>query len=490
MRFCAGCGGRLPDGARFCPGCGSPVVAPTEPPSDPGPPVPGPVGPVVALTIPPWVSSDWVLAVVCAFGGLVALFGIGAIHGAVMGFTALGAAGIGLGAIAGTYIPFIALGGDTAAVVNNAGDGVFLAGSAMLVSWLAVPVLVGRRALRFGLARVQDTAAGWAFVVKLAVLLGVGFGIAGGLAGSAQPEESFGDDGFSVAADVGAGEAGFWLVLLVLVLGAVVLRAGTGPLAGSFDAGRRLQTWTQSWGRLVLRGGLAWGSLVLAAGAGLVVAGVVAADGTSERILVVEAAPAVVVNGGVAGAAIASGASVDTTASLLDLPMEVEGRDRSLSLFHFDLPPDDESGPAPLYLFPLLLLAPAAVAVTTWRALGASRPPGEQDALRVAFAVTGGFVLAAWLGSTLAPLAASGGARGDGTEILRSAVARPSVGGTVGLALVWALAASLGTALVWINGQTRLATPATPPPSPPVPPPLPVAETPPAPPQPPEGDGP
>jgi hypothetical protein len=161
----------------------------------------------------------------------------------------------------------------------------------------------------------------------------------------------------------------------------------------------------------------------------------------------------VVVNAGVAGAAVASGASVDTTAGLVDLPFSVGRGDRPLSLFHFDFPPDDDSGPAPLYVFPVLLLAPAAVAVTTWRALAASRPPGEQEAMRVAFAVSGGFIVAAWLGSILAPLAAAGGARGDDVEILRSAVARPSVGGTVGLALVWALSASLATALAWLNRQ-------------------------------------
>ena len=88
--------------------------------------------------------------------------------------------------------------------------------------------------------------------------------------------------------------------------------------------------------------------------------------------------------------------------------------------------------------------------------------------LRVAFAVTAGFVLAAWLGSTLAPLAGTGGARGDGTEILRAAVARPSVGATVGLALVWALAASLATALIWSNRQAAPPTPPTPPEPPPV----------------------
>lgn len=235
------------------------------------------------------------------------------------------------------------------------------------------------------------------------------------------------------------------------------------------------------------RGGLAWGALAVAAGVGLTVAGVVVADGTAERILAIEAAPAVVVNAGVAGAAVASGATVDTTASLIDLPFNVD-RGGSLSLFHFDFPPNDDSGPAPVYLFPLLLLAPAAVAVTTWRALAASRPPGEQEALRVAFAVSGGFVVAAWFGSTLAPLAVSGGARGGDTQILRSAVARPSVGGTVGLALVWALAASLAAALAWHN---RTKASPEPPPEPPEPAASgPPAPAPPAPPAPPPASGP
>ncbi len=473
MSFCPGCGARLPEQARFCPGCGAPASAPAgprrdAPPPDAPPPSPG-ARPVVPFSLPPWVGADWTLAVVCAFGSLLALFGAGAVHGALIGFTALGGPGLGLGAIAGAYIPFVALGGDTVAIVNNASDGVFLAGSALLVSWLVVPGFIGWRALRFGLARTSGGAAGWAFVAKVAILVGVGFGIAGGLAGTARPDRGFGDGGFRVAADVGAGEAGFWLVVLIAALGAVILLPGGRPVTESFEAGRRAQAWARTWGRLVLRGGMAWGALAVAAGLGLTVAAVVAADGTAERVLALEAAPAVVANAGVAGAAVASGASVDTTPVLVDLPFDTGRRGRSLSLFHFDFPPEDDAGPAPIYLFPVLLLAPAAVAVTTWRALAASRPPGEQEALRVAFAVSGGFVLAAWLGSTLAPLAAAGGARGDDTEILRSAVARPSVGGTVGLALVWALAASLATALAWLNRRSRPVEPPEPPP--PLPPP-------------------
>jgi hypothetical protein len=437
---------------------------------------------VVPFTVPPWLGADWTLAAVCAFGCLLALFAAGALHGAVLGFTALGAEGIGLGAIAGASLPFVALGGDTVTVVNNASDGVFLAGSALLASWMAVPGYVSWRGLRLGLARTRGPAAGRAFVVKVALLLATGFGIAGGLSGTARPEGRFDGDGFRVAADVGAGEAGFWLVALVLVLGAVLLRRGGPSLGESFEAGRRVEAWARTWGRLVLRGGLAWGAVAVVVGAALAVAAVVAADDTTERVLVVEAAPAVVVNAGVAGAAVASGASVDTTASLVDLPFNVRRGDRALSLFHFDFPPDDDSGPAPLYVFPVLLLAPAAVAATTWRALAASRPPGEQEAMRVAFAVSGGFVAAAWFGSILAPLAVAGGARGDEVEILRSAVARPSVGGTVGLALVWALVASLGSALVWLNRQARPAPPPVPPPpAPPEPPPEPPAPAPPPP---------
>ncbi len=471
MSFCPGCGARLPDSARFCPGCGAPVAAPTVAPPDGEPPVAPPGRPVVPFTVPPWLGADWTVAAVCAFGCLLALFAAGGLHGALLGFTALGAEGIGLGAIAGAYLPFVALGGDTVTVVNNASDGVFLAGSALLVSWMAVPGYVTWRGLRFGLSRTRGPAAGRAFVAKVALLLATGFGIAGGLAGTARPEGRFGDGGFRVSADAGAGEAGFWLVMLVLVLGAVLLRKCGPSLGQSFEAGRRVEAWARTWGRLVLRGGLAWGVVAVVIGGALAVAAVVAAAGTAERVLVVEAAPAVVVNAGVAGAAVASGASVDTTAALVDLPFDVRRGDRALSLFHFDFPPDEGSGPAPLYVFPALLLAPAVVAATTWRALAASRPPGEQEAMRVAFAVSGGFVAAAWLGSILAPLAVAGGARGDEVEILRSAVARPSVGGTVGLALVWALVASLGSALVWLNRQARPESPAPAPPPPDPPPP-------------------
>jgi hypothetical protein len=424
------------------------------------PPTPGSPPGSLSISPPPWLTADWTLAAVCAFAFLLAVFAVGALHGALMGFTALGGGGIGLGAIAGAYIPFLALGGDTVAIVNNGGEGLYLSGSALLVTWLAVPVYFGRRVLRFGHARTRGTAAAGAFVAKLALLLAVGFGVAGGLAGTADPESFFdNDEGFRVVADVGAGEAGFWLVVLVLVLGAVSLRHSLASAGRDVDVWRQMRSWGLTWGRLVLWGALAWAGVALAAGVGLTVAAVIAADSTEERVLALEAAPAVLVNVGVAGAAVASGASVETTSALVNLPLDIEA-DRSLSLFRFGFPPDDESGPAPIYVFPVLLLAPVAVVLTTWRALQASRPPGEQEVLRVAFAVTGGFVLAAWLGSVLAPLGHAGGVRGDGTEIVRAAGAVPSVGGTVGLALVWALAASLATALVW--WRRRAAAAATP----------------------------
>lgn len=438
MSFCPSCGGGLPAEAKFCPACGQPVDRP-------------PVSPAVPL--PPWVRSDWSLAAVCAFAFLVALFAAGGFHGAVLGVTALGVDGLGLGLIAGAYIPFAALGGDTTVAVAHGEDGLFLAGSALMVAWLAVPAVIGARAVRFGQARTAGAAAAWAFVAKLALLSGVGFGVAGGLGGTSDPPLDFTGEGFRVAADVGAGEAAFWLVVGLGILGARMLRRqGIALLAGvPGDIGRRVSRWSRSWGRMVLRGAGAWAVLAGSLGVAVSAGAVVAADGTTERLLALEAAPALVANAGVAGAAVASGASLDTTAALVDLPFDVREADRSLSLFHFDLPPDDDSGPAPLYLFPTLLLAPAVVAVATWRALSASHPPGEQEAFRVAFAMSAGFVLTAWVAAGLAPLVVSGGAVDSGTDIVRSAAARPSVGATAGLALVWGLAASLATALAWVN---------------------------------------
>jgi len=474
MSFCPGCGARLPELARFCPGCGIPLGAapPTEPGGPGSPPVaetprpPGPPGPL-SVSAPPWLTADWTLAAVCAFAFLLAVFAAGALHGALMGFTALGGGGIGIGALTGAYLPFIALGGHTVAMVNNGEDALYLSGSALLVTWLTIPVFVGRRVLRFGHARTRGTAAAWAFVAKLALLLGVGFGVAGGLGGTADPERAFDEEGFRVFADVGAGEAGFWLVVLVLVLGAVSLRPSLAAAGRDLDAWRQVRSWGLTWGRVILWGGLAWAGVALAAGVGLTVAAVVAAGGTEERLLAVEAAPALLVNAGVAGAAVASGASVETTSALVDPPVNIEAVDGALSLFRFGFPPDEGSGPAPLYVFPVLLLAPAAVVLTTWRALQAARPPGEQEVLRVAFAISGGFVLAAWLGSVLAPLGHAGGARGGDTEIVRVAGALPSVGGVVGLALVWALAASLVTALVWWRRAAAVVAPPAPPEAPP-----------------------
>src|SRR5581483_11067103 len=138
------------------------------------------------------------------------------------------------------------------------------------------------------------------------------------------------------------------------------------------------------------------------------------------------------------------------------------------SLFHFGLPARPDSGAAPAWLMVALIVAPALVAATAWRRLERDRPADEQRALAIGAVTAAGFAGAAWLGALVgrvALVAAVGRPRGPlggaGPQIVGHLgagrlgavgtvlVLRPNPASVLGLALLWSLAAGLGTAFAW-----------------------------------------
>ena len=456
MSLCPVCGGQLPNGARFCPVCGTAVVP--QPGPEPEPPVEPPIFPSFAL--PPWARADWPLAVLAAFLFVVLVAATGALYGMVLAVTAHGLHGAGFGALAGPFLGIAAFGGDTGVSVHNGADGLFFTLSGGLMpTLLIVPAVIGAAVLRFALKRLTagGPAAVRAFAVKFALVGGVGLGIAGAVAGTGPGESPISGGGFGLVADVGAGEAGFWAVVGLLGVGAFVLRRRGLPLLGG--------AFPEHWAnhrvlvrlRTALVGVAAYVALAATLGVGLAAAAAVNGNSGRERILAVEAAPALLGNVGVAGAAVATGASLRTHGPLRSaVPgLPVPAPQGHLSLLHFGFPPGPNAGTAPAFLFLALLLAPAAVAGATRWALERAGPVGEQEALRVGFAVTAGFALAAWFGAVAAPLAAAGGAYGPDTDlpIFRAAAGRPSVGAVLALAVLWGLIGSMATAMAWVARQ-------------------------------------
>src|SRR5581483_8992586 len=80
-------------------------------------------------------------------------------------------------------------------------------------------------------------------------------------------------------------------------------------------------------------------------------------------------------------------------AALVDAAMgaALAGINGQSSLLHFGLPARPDSGAAPLWLFVVVLLAPALVGLTVWRRLDRERPANEQRALATGAVVAGGF---------------------------------------------------------------------------------------------------
>jgi hypothetical protein len=202
--------------------------------------------------------------------------------------------------------------------------------------------------------------------------------------------------------------------------------------------------------------------------------GLVVADGGAERIGLAFGIPVVGLS---FGAALADGA----------MGAALGGVTGHSSLLHFGLPAGEGAGAAPIWLFVVVALAPAAVAVNVWRRLERERPAEEQGALAVGAVAGVGFATAAWLAALVGRIvvlasvnqpeggwfnyAPQTGARfrpfGSG-RVSTLVIARPDPAAVLGLALVWGLAGGLGAAFLWASRHharwTIAAAPASAPP--------------------------
>ncbi|HZI36695.1 MAG TPA: zinc ribbon domain-containing protein [Acidimicrobiia bacterium] len=448
MASCARCGGELPATARFCPACGRPV----EP--EVGPPAPLPVRPILAgFRLPAWVTSDWPLVGLGVVLMLALLFGTSALVGLVAAAAVAGDIGAApCGAAVGAHLAFAAFGARI-----FAGCGVEH-GSALAIGFLPLPwALIGgvavEAARRFAWRRLpDDRTRRVAYAGKLALAFGVALGIIAGLVARGDPVRR----GSGFASSLNGGEVWFYSSVLIWFWAWVGLRRhGLGILPAVQRSARpeRLGR-VRRLGRGAAEGVVTFGLLA----GGLAVVGLlfalVVADGPRSRIGLVFGFPVV---GFSFGAGLVDGA----------MGAALGGLGGHTSLTRFGLPAGRGAGAGPAWLFIALMLAPAAVAVTTWRRLERERPAEEQGALAIGALIGVGFAAAAWLAALLGRivlLASATRATGgwftgppeglrftDGGTVGTIVALRPNPAAVLGLGLLWGLAGGLGTAFLWAS---------------------------------------
>jgi hypothetical protein len=398
------------------------LPVPSSPPPEPPPPPPS-----------AWARGDWPLvglAILLVVGGVAVA---SALYGAILALAATGrASAVGPGAGLGSFLSFSWLG--AAARASTTGTDRVLAFETRFLplAGVLVPAAVTWAALRYCRPRLRRPEAVVQFVAKVTVAVALVVAVLARMG-------STGTSDGGLASRVDAGPAGLFALLVVGLAGAGFLaREGAVPL------GTRPPPLLAT---AVLAGARAWALAVVFTTALVVTAAVAAADTGTERALLLLGFPLVGVNLGVQGVSVAMGAAVDLVAAG---PAEVGGiappDAGHLSLLRFGFPPEPGAGAAPAAAFLLLALAPALVAWSLGRELRRRPPDEEQDALAAGFAAAGGFAAAAlagavassiWIVAVSSDLARPGG----------MLVARPSVGGTLGLGLVWGLVGGLGAAL-------------------------------------------
>ena len=253
---------------------------------------------------------------------------------------------------------------------------------------------------------------------------------------------------------LGSAEPALWTLVILGIVGLIATRDRVGRPA-----------WLerQSWLAPLRAGMAAWLVVVLALGFGVSVAGIVASDDAGEGFAAAKVAPIVLGNTGSVAQAFAVGASVEVVSDPADFEPFDRSVDEHLSLFHFDVPPDEDSDAAPLWLWPIVLVSPLLLFAATRRWLGRSQPADGSAVLLQVTGLAGGFALAAWLGATVAPMyhGAVAVTVNDSADILgRAAIARPAVAATVGLSLVWAFVGALPAAIGYArrNGIDLIAS--------------------------------
>jgi hypothetical protein len=427
-----------------------------------GPPVPPRVRPLLAdLRLPGWATTDWPLVGLGVALMLVLLFGLSALVGLVASAAVAGdAEAAPCGAAVGAHLAFAAFGARTFAGCGGEH------GSALAIAFLPLPwALVGGAAVeaarRFAWRRLPDERPRRvAYAGKLALASGVALGIIAGLVARGDPVRR----GSGFASSLNGGEVWFYTSILTwfwawLGLRRQGLRVFSGTLAeraGNDGDGRPGQV--RRFGRRAAEGAGAFAVLT----AGLAVLGLafalVVADSGHERIGVLFGFPVVGFSVGAALADAAMGAALGGLAT-------------HTSLVHFGLPAGRAAAAAPVWLFAVLLLAPALVAATVWRRLERDRPGEEQAALAIGAATGLGFALAAWLAALvgrivlLATVTFRGGWFGYSPQSTAAEIPPFNTEGTIGsflalrpnpaavlsLALLWGLAGGLGAAFVWAS---------------------------------------
>jgi hypothetical protein len=385
------------------------------------------------------------LAVVLVVAGVAV---VSALYGVVLALAASGrASAVGPGAGLGSFLSFSWLGAAVRASTTGTDRVLAFETRFLPLAGVLVPAGVTWAVLRYCRPRLRRPEAAVAFVAKVSVAVAL---VAVVLArvtstGPRGPNAAAGVSG-GLASRVDAGPAGLFALLVVGL-------AGAGFLAreGTVSTGvRPLPVLATA----VFAGIRAWALAVVFMTALTVSAAIAAADSGTERVLLLLALPLMGLNLGVQGVTVAMGAAVRLVAVG---PAEVGGIPPPgaghLSLLHFGFPPEPGAGAAPAVAFALLALAPALVAWSLGRELRRRPPAEEQDALAAGFAAAGGFAAAALAGAVASALwlaaAASDLARPGGML-----VARPSVVGTVGVALVWGLVGGLGAALFLNRGRS------------------------------------
>jgi hypothetical protein len=406
-----------------------------EDPSSPASATPAPAAGSDAEAAPSsWATGEWPLvglATVLVVGG-VAL--VSALYGVVVGLAATGrASAVGPGAGLGSFLSFGWLGAAVRVSTTGADRVLAFETRFLPLAGVLVPAAVTWAVLRYCRPRLRRPENVVAFVAKVSVAVALVVVVLARLTSTGQADQG-------LASRVDAGPAGLFALLVVGLAGAAFLTrvgavsAGARPLPPIIIA--------------ALAGARAWGLAVVFMTALTLTAAVAAADSGTERALLLLGFPVLGLNLGVQAVSVAMGAAVRLVAVG---PAEVGGIPPPgaghVSLLHFGFPPEPGAGAAPAAAFLLLALGPALVAWSLGRELRRRPPEEEQDALAAGFAAAGGFAAAAlagavassiWLMAVASDLSRPGG----------MLVARPSVVGTVGLALVWGLVGGLGAALV------------------------------------------
>lgn len=445
MGFCDQCGAPRGERQRFCPRCGTALDAGTVIPGAPvgTPPLHGGPGGGAPPNVPGWLVSDWPVVGICVLVIAVVTAAVSATYGAVLGLAASGADGAGSGAITGAFLAFSAFGAASGAFRATEDVLIGFGTSFLPLPWVLVPVGAAWAAYRFGYPRVAPTRPfRVSFVGKVAVLFGL---LAGILANVLSFDEGGEEDASgNLFSEVSSGSVAFYAVV-VLALTGVVFLLRRGDLAVARDRLRGYATRSS----LLLEGGKAFLGLAAAMAVVALVAGLLAADTMSERLLLLLAVPFLVVNLGIAGAVLAMGGSVglgDTAEG--DLGTSIAGNVYDhVSLFHWGFPPGNDAGTATPLLLVLLASAPLAVGWIAYRQLERRGARSEQDVWAVGFLVGLGFALVAFLAAFFGRILA--GAFASDLERSGDLFIRPSIAAALGLGLLWGVVGGLGAGYVW-----------------------------------------